>query len=749
MMEKPAFKPYIRVEILEGEGVFLLSENGHKVLTGRLFELVAPFVDGNRSPDDIADCLGGKVSRAEVYYTLSILERKSCLIEADTLKPGAAHWPNNGVDACEAGRRLEELPISVKVVGDVDAGPFMSVLEKRGIRTAKEGMLKVVLTDDYLRAGIEEHNLQALAIKKPWMLVKPVGIETFIGPLFVPGETGCWKCLKERHILNREVERYIMEKKGRDDPVSLPHIQTPATIQVAYGMVAEEIARWIEAGGNWRIEGKMLSIENTAWQTRCHILTRLPHCPSCGKTRESRISPVVLKNGKAVFTRDGGYRAVTPEETFRRLGHLVSPVTGIVNFLEREPLSDGTLHVYVAGNNLALRTDNLSYLKRGLKSASFGKGASDAQAKASGICEAIERHSGLYQGYELRIKSSLAQLSGKAIHPNECMLFSQRQYSNRKEINSKNSRFNLVPEPFDDESLEMEWSPVWSLTNSKLKYLPTQYLYYRYVYPDGSKDPRYCSACSNGSASGNNLEEAVLQGFFELVERDSVAIWWYNMLKTAAVDLVSFDDPYFIELSNTYSRLNRDLWVLDVTSDLGIPAFAAVSRRADQEEEHILLGFGCHLDAGLAVKRALTEMNQCLASVLRLFAHTNDAISDFDGREVLNWWKTATCINQPYLNPDEKLPVKQFKDYPNLCSDDLLANILVCEKVVEEKGMEMLVLDQTRPDIGVSVAKVIVPGLRHFWPRFAPGRLYDVPVQMGWRQRPIEEEEINPIAFFL
>ena len=47
--------------------------------------------------------------------------------------------------------------------------------------------------------------------------------------------------------------------------------------------------------------------------------------------------------------------------------------------------------------------------------------------------------------------------------------------------------------------------------------------------------------------------------------------------------------------------------------------------------------------------------------------------------------------------------------------------------------MEFLVLDQTRPDIGMPVARVIVPGMRHFWARFAPGRLYDVPVGMGRR----------------
>jgi ribosomal protein S12 methylthiotransferase accessory factor len=63
--------------------------------------------------------------------------------------------------------------------------------------------------------------------------------------------------------------------------------------------------------------------------------------------------------------------------------------------------------------------------------------------------------------------------------------------------------------------------------------------------------------------------------------------------------------------------------------------------------------------------------------------------------------------------------------------------------------MELLVLDQTRPDIGLPVVKVIVPGLRHFWARFAPGRLYDIPVELGWIPRRLSEAELNPVAMFL
>jgi ribosomal protein S12 methylthiotransferase accessory factor len=60
----------------------------------------------------------------------------------------------------------------------------------------------------------------------------------------------------------------------------------------------------------------------------------------------------------------------------------------------------------------------------------------------------------------------------------------------------------------------------------------------------------------------------------------------------------------------------------------------------------------------------------------------------------------------------------------------------------------VLVLDQTRGDVGFPVVKVLAPGLRHFWRRLAPGRLYDVPVSMGWLKEPLAESELNPISMF-
>jgi ribosomal protein S12 methylthiotransferase accessory factor len=187
--------------------------------------------------------------------------------------------------------------------------------------------------------------------------------------------------------------------------------------------------------------------------------------------------------------------------------------------------------------------------------------------------------------------------------------------------------------------------------------------------------------------------------------------------------------------------------VVDLTSDLGIPVFVAWSRRTTAIREEIVLGFGAHLDARIALLRAVTEMNQMLSHLLQ--SPVEKAASDVDDLETLQWLKTATVENQPYLTPAKGARFKTAADYPHTWSDDILQDVMFCKDVVEQRGLEMLVLDQTRPEIQLPVVKVVVPGLRHFWARFAPGRLYDVPVQLGWLDRALSEEELNPIPMFL
>ena len=117
-------------------------------------------------------------------------------------------------------------------------------------------------------------------------------------------------------------------------------------------------------------------------------------------------------------------------------------------------------------------------------------------------------------------------------------------------------------------------------TAGRTRWLPTSYLYYGYPREPGTFPPL---ADSNGNAAGTSIEDATLQGFLELVERDSVALWWYNRVRRPAIDLDSFSEPYVDELRAAYASLGREVWALDLTSDFGIPAVGAFSRRTDRD----------------------------------------------------------------------------------------------------------------------------------------------------------------------
>jgi YcaO-like protein with predicted kinase domain len=174
-----------------------------------------------------------------------------------------------------------------------------------------------------------------------------------------------------------------------------------------------------------------------------------------------------------------------------------------------------------------------------------------------------------------------------------------------------------------------------------------------------------------------------------------------------------------------------------------------VSRRTDQAGEELLFGLGAHLDPTIGILRALTEMTQGLAYFAALGQTDAAPDEDADRREAVQWWREATLAQHPYLAPAPQMPAKTARAYPRQWSDDLRQDVETCVALAARQGLETLVLDQTRPDVGLPVVKVIVPGLRHFWRRLAPGRLYDVPVHLGWLPAPVPEAQLNPTSMFL
>ena len=130
----------------------------------------------------------------------------------------------------------------------------------------------------------------------------------------------------------------------------------------------------------------------------------------------------------------------------------------------------------------------------------------------------------------------------------------------------------------------------------------------------------------------------------------------------------------------------------------------------------------------------MTELNQFLA--IGLMGARNERPSRHEGEH--DGVPPFRLQDHPYLTPSSAARVRP--DFGSKFGVSTRASrSSACVDLAKRQGLDFLVLDQTRPDIEVPVVRVVVPGLRHFYRRFAPGRLYDVPVKLGWRDRPLRK----------
>jgi ribosomal protein S12 methylthiotransferase accessory factor len=763
-MERPRLKAHYQCEVVDDSKVFLLAEGQDSMIQGRPAVLVLPYLDGTRTVAEIAQALAGTLSIVETFAALRRYEAAGHLAEGspDLPEPQLAYWDALGIDPAAMLAGAEQgvtLLAGPKVLHE----PSVAALREAGLEVRMAGLpgpdapyeasdgLTLVLLDDYLDPVLRRINSAHLEAERPWLLARPGGTTLWLGPLLVPGHTGCWQCLEQRLAGNRQVERYIAGKRGDTAPLHPARAVLRAAATALAGLLAAETGRVLAQLGREcsSLEGRMVTLDLTGPSMEEHELIRQPQCAACGDPAlvTGRSPKIVLAASPARHTTDGGYRIQPPHLTFERLKKHISPYFGAISRLgahEENDAGNGITYSFTAGHNFAMVNDNMDLLRRNMRGQSGGKGRSETQAKVSAVCEAIERYSGVWRGNEPVTRAAYDDLDPRTAVPMDQLLhFSPRQSAGRAEWNADPAhRLQLVPDPFPTAT-PLDWSAAWSLTHDEERLIPAGHAWYG--HPDLAGH-FYCVSDSNGSASGNTLEEAILQGFCEVVERDAVALWWYNRLSRPAFDVDSLGDPYVDTMRAFYDSMDRNLWVLDITSDLGIPVFAAVSDRR-HEVEDIMVGFGAHPDPRIAAIRALTEVNQFLPYVDRRDEDGN-TLYRTDDLETLTWCRTARLEQEPWLLPAPDARPTSLGDFRPLVGDDLAGHIRDCVGRADEAGIEVIVLDQTRPDLELNVVKVIAPGMRHFWRRLGAGRLYDVPVRMGWLDKPRTEDEMNPWNVF-
>ena len=730
------FAPNFTAYVLPPDAVCLFSEDRKFFLHGELYCALASAIGaGGKSSKELIRTLERNFPIDKIEEAIKRLIERRYVVPASRASVGtvAGYWASLGLPPGIAETNLQKTRVSIQAIDVNGAKELGAALGELGARIVKRSPdLTVTLVNDYLERRLAELNRERVSDKTPWLLVQPSGAFPLVGPVFSPGETACWTCLFDRMIRNREVKGFL--DRGPARAVAVSPLARNTFGQTGIQLAAVEIAKAIATGFRTDLREHIVSFDLLGSTIAKHYVAARPQCPTCGskKLRDPRRAPVPIElgGGAKLMMTSGGYRTVTSRATVARFRKHVSPLTGVVTRLERIEADLPMNTNYYAAHNFSAPAQNVNQLRAGLSGGSFGKGSTAEQGEASALMEAIERYSGIFQGDEARMTRRFTDFApGDAIAPNDVLLFSDAQSRPEQAPHDDSGESQPVPAPFDP-SAKIEWSSVWSLRDGRFKYLPTSLLYFFY------SGPAAFHADSNGCAAGNTLEEAIVQGFLELVERDAYAIWWYNRLRRPEVDLSQFNDSYVRDLQSQLAESGRRLWVLDVTSDLGVPTYVAILHWMQNGQENIEFGSGAHFDSRIALLRALTELNQFLS--IGLMGGGTGEKPSLDGTNPLR------LQDHPFLIPSGNPTVQPNADPKFGPLDNTRQQVDACVDIASRGGLDFLVLNQTRPDVEVPVVRVIAPGLRHFYRRFAPGRLYDVPVKLGLLDRPLPESELTP-----
>lgn len=315
-----------------------------------------------------------------------------------------------------------------------------------------------------------------------------------------------------------------------------------------------------------------------------------------------------------------------------------------------------------------------------------GKGISKDHAKASAMMEGFERYSAEKQSSDETICASVDEIKGKG------------NYIDPKSLN--------LPQKFENadfSDITLEWSLSHDLISDEDYYIPSNALFHPYLH-DNSIQSLFKSN-TNGLASGNVLPEAILHGMFEVIERDAWSIFELTHKNYSQINLDSIESELVNETIDKFESEGIKIKLMDFTADVKIPTIAASADDTVTKDAGLLtLGMGTHLDPEVAILRALTEVAQSRATQIN-GAREDTVRADF-AREA--GYERMKRINKYYFRQEENQI--DLSDIENKSTTSITEDIeIVKDELISNDIKHILYADLTRPELDVSVVRVIIP----------------------------------------
>ncbi len=374
--------------------------------------------------------------------------------------------------------------------------------------------------------------------------------------------------------------------------------------------------------------------------------------------------------------KKGTHRSVPPEETLARIEPKM-PAAGVTRVADITGLDRIGIPVFSSIRPTA---------EGGAVSIYNGKGTTAEEAKVSAMMEAIERYSA-------------------EVHDRELLEDSYLDFSERENV--LNPQELVLPDYVKEvEEVRIPWVKGYDLLQEEEICVPANAVFH--PLPSRYDRVRLFRTNTNGLATGNELEEAVFHGLAEVVERDAWSLVEITRNTGAVVDV---REGEIQDLRDKFSDADVSLLIRDITSDVGVPTFAAVSDDIMLRDPALLtIGMGTHTDARVAIDRAITEVAQ--SRLTQIHGAREDTVTA-DVRRMMGYeWMRER--NKHWFATSEEKDFEAVKSF-SFDSNDFLDDIKYTVERLKGVGLErVIVVDLTREEIGVPVARVIVPGLEMY-----------------------------------
>lgn len=320
-----------------------------------------------------------------------------------------------------------------------------------------------------------------------------------------------------------------------------------------------------------------------------------------------------------------------------------------------------------------------------------GKGATVEQARASAMMEGFERYSAEKQDIDQE-KISIST------------------YNEIKNESVLNPNDLLLPKSFENQNIEMqklEWIEAEEIISESPILVPANAVFHPYI---PNREIKPCAMAmfkgnTNGLASGNVIEEAVLHGIFEVVERDAWSIFELTKRNKKQIDLDTIENETVSELVEKFTSQGIKIKLMDITADLKIPTIVASADDTVLKDAALLtLGVGTHLNPEIAAIRALSEVAQSRATQIH---GTREDTVRADFMRKAGYENMKRTNKEYFVEEDEKI---NLSDIENKITGSIKRDIEVSIEEVQKAGLDKVIYyDLTREEIGVNVARVIIP----------------------------------------